>query len=101
MNANFKLNDIRKAMRKTTGTPSYCVKQLYVISETCKELKIILPAKKDGLAQVKNICEFGNVGGIRVWKGTVKGCETTREITIKCSVDLVLRYFLKKMKGEI
>ncbi len=96
-----KLTDVRKAMKETTGTPSYCVKQLYAIAETCSELRAVLPAKKEGLALVKSICEWGNVGGTRLWKGVVKGCPTMKEVTIKCSVDMCLRYFVKLAKGEI
>lgn len=95
-----RLTDVRKAMKETTGTPSYCIKQLYAVAETCSELRAVLPAKKDGLALVKSICEWGNVGGKRLWKGVVKGCPTQKEVTIKCSVDMCLRYFVKLAKGE-
>lgn len=98
---SVKLQDVRKAMKETTGTPSYCVKQLYVIAESCASLRAILPPKKDGLARVKDICTWGKVGESRIWNGIIKGCPTQREIIIKCSVDMCLRYFVKLAKGEI
>lgn len=92
---------VRKSMKETTGTPSYCVKQLCIIAETCAELRAILPPKKEALTHVKAICDFGKVGSKKTWSGTVKGCVTVKEYAVKCSVDMCLRYFVKLANGEL
>lgn len=87
---------IHKAL-KLEGNPCYCVKQLYALAEMYpEELRAILPPKKIALSEhVKAICDFGKVGSKKTWSGTVKGCPTVKEYTVKCSVDMCLRYFVK------
>lgn len=93
---------VRKSMKETTGSPFYCVRQLYAVAETCAELRAILPPKKVALKEhVTAICDFGKVGSKKTWSGTVKGCPTVKEYTVKCSVDMCLRYFVKLANGEL
>lgn len=99
--SEINLANVRSEFKELKGTPSFCVKQVYAAIDSMPYVKKMMPAKADALSATKQMCEVMGVGTQKTIKRTIKGCDTTIQYTVKCSVDMVLRFFLKVYKGEI
>lgn len=86
----IKLNEVRSAINAKKGSVSQIIKGMYAFDD-CKELKALLPAKKELLGITATICNEMGIG--ETYKVTIKGEEKTR--VRKPSFDLVLRYLVK------
>ena len=103
------LNNVRNEFKNQSGTLSFCLKTIYAAIEQAKEddqqaenLKKIMPKSKvEAYNHCEKIAAFAKIGEQKTVKRTVKACETTYTITIKPTVDAVLRYFTKVANGEL
>lgn len=103
------LNNVRNEFKNQSGTLSFCLKAIYSAIENAKEndqqaenLKKIMPkAKSEAYSHCEQIVKYAKIGEQKTVKRTVKACETTYVITIKPTVDVVLRYFTKVANGEL
>jgi len=83
----FKLANIRKEIKEQKGTVSQCIKFVCSITDDCKELRKLAPAKRDFLPLAGRIYTEMGVGETV----TTKRCSYIRQ----CSVDLVLRWLVR------
>lgn len=86
-NSKFKLAAIRSEIKAQKGTVSQCIKFVCSITDDCKELRKLAPAKKDFLTLAGRIYNDMGVGETV----TTKRCSYVRQ----CSVDLVLRWLVR------
>lgn len=86
----IKLNEVRSAINAKKGSVSQIIKGMYAFDD-CKELKALLPAKKDLLGITATICKEMGIG--EEYKVTIKGEEKVR--VRKPSFDLVLRFLVR------
>lgn len=87
----IKLANIRKEIKEQKGTVSQCIKFVCSITDDCKELRKLAPAKKDFLSLAGRIYNDMGVGETV----TTKRCSYVRQ----CSVDLVLRWLVRNQEN--
>lgn len=103
------LNNVRNEFKNQSGTLSFCLKAIYSAIDNAKEndqqaenLKKIMPkSKAEAYNHCEKIAKFAKIGEQKTVNRTVKSCETTYTITVKPTVDAVLRYFTKLANGEL
>lgn len=103
------LNNVRSEFKNQSGTLSFCLKAIYAAIDNAREndaqaenLKKIMPkSKSEAYNHCERIVKFSKIGEQKTVKRTVKQCETTYTITVKPTVDAVLRYFTKVANGEL
>lgn len=87
----IKLSEVRSAINEEKGTISQIIKGMYSYDD-CKELKSLLPAKKDLLNITAIICKEMGIG--EKYTITYKDGRSVERVR-KPSFDLVLRYLVK------
>jgi hypothetical protein len=85
----IKLSAVRSALKGENGSISFFCKQCYNFE--CKELKQLLPTKKELLSITATICKEMGVG--EEYKVTIKGEEKVR--VRKPSFDIVVRFLVR------
>lgn len=94
----IKLQNVRNEFKNVVGTISHCISVIYSEYDNLSgDILTILPAtKKQAMEQAGDIYKWGNVGAERIIKRKTPAGVTTIITTIKPSVDMVLRYYVKK-----
>lgn len=103
------LKNVRNEFKNQSGSINFCLKVIYSAIEQAKEdnreiieLKKVMPKnKKEAYEFANDIAKFGKVGEKKTIHRVIKACETDVTYTIKPSVDIILKYFVKRANGEL